>query len=271
MSDQGLIEIDLDAIVRNRMGSKARYVPKFLIDWLKRLIHQDFINGFLRQGYVGVDFCEKCIEYLGAELTVEGMENLPDDNRRYTFVCNHPLGAVDGISLGAIIGRRYNGHIKYLVNDLLMNLKGLAPLCVPINKLGRQARNLPKMIDAAFQSNDHVIMFPAGLCSRKIDGQIRDIPWSKAFITKSIQTHRDVIPVHFIGQNSKRFYRIARLFEPFRSKFNVAMLFLPDEMYKTRGKQYTVRFGSPIPWETFSDDRTKSQWAEFVQDYVYTI
>lgn len=271
MADQGLIEIDLDAIVRNRMGAKARYVPRFVVGWLKRLIHQDFINGFLRQGYEGVDFCEKCIEYLGAEVATEGMEHLPDDGRRYTFVCNHPLGAVDGISLGAIIGRHYDGHIKYLVNDLLMNLKGLAPLCVPINKLGRQARNLPKMIDAAFESDDHVIIFPAGLCSRQVNGQIHDIPWSKAFVTKSIQTRRDVIPVHFIGQNSPRFYRIARLFEPLRSKFNVAMLFLPDEMYKTRGKHYTVRFGTPIPWQTFDDSRSKSQWAQWVEEQVYKL
>ena len=271
MAKEGIIEIDLDEIVRKRMGKKARYVPQFVVNWLKRVIHQDFINEFLRQGYEGVDFCEKCIEYLGAEVTSEGTENLPTDDRRYTFVCNHPLGAVDGISLGAIIGRQYDGHIKYLVNDLLMNLKGLAPLCVPINKLGRQARNLPKMIDAAFESDDHVIMFPAGLCSRQVDGQIRDIPWSKAFITKSVQTQRDVIPVHFIGQNSPRFYRIARLFEPLRSKFNVAMLFLPDEMYKTRGKHYTVRFGTPIPWQTFDASRSKSQWAQWVEDQVYNL
>ena len=271
MAGQGIKEIDLDAIVRSRLGSKSRYVPQFVINWLKRLVHQDFINFYLRQGYEGVEFCEKGVEYLGATVTAEGLENLPDDGRRYTFASNHPLGAIDGVALGAIIGRHYDGHIKYLVNDLLMNLKGLAPLCVPINKIGHQARNLPAMIDAAFQSNDHVIIFPAGLCSRKVDGQIRDIPWSKAFITKSVQTQRDIIPVHFIGQNSPRFYRIAKLFEPLRSKFNVAMLFLPDEMVRANGQHYVVRFGKPIPWQTFDRTRTSSQWAQWVQDQVYKL
>lgn len=271
MAEREVNVIDLDAIIRSRMGKKAKFVPRFLVNWLKRLIHQDFINEFLCQGYEGVEFCEKCIEYLGAEVSTEGMSNLPDDGRRYTFVSNHPLGAVDGISLGAIIGRRYDGRIKYLVNDLLMNLKGLAPLCIPINKIGRQARNLPMLVDQAFQGNEHVIIFPAGLCSRLVDGEIHDFPWSKAFVTKSVQTHRDVIPVHFIGENSPRFYRIAKWFEPLRSKFNVAMLFLPDEMFKTRGKHFTVRFGKPIPWETFDHSKTNVEWAQWVEEQVYKL
>ena len=271
MADSEYNEIDLDAIVRNRMGEKARYVPQFVINWLKRLIHQDFINAFLRERYVGVDFCEKCIEYLGAEVTPEGMETLPADGRPYTFVSNHPLGAVDGISLGAIVGRHYDGHIKYIVNDLLMNLKGLAPLCIPVNKIGHQARNLPALIDEAFRSENHIIMFPAGLCSRKKNGVIHDIPWGKTFVTKSVQTQRDVIPVHFIGENSPRFYRIARLLEPLRSKFNIAMLFLPDEMYKTKGKHYTVRFGKPIPWQTFDRSRSSNEWAQWVEEQVYKL
>ena len=271
MAERGIIEIDLDSIVRNRMGRKARYVPRFVITLLKRLIHQDFINCFLRRGYEGVDFCEECIKYLGAEVTAEGVEHLPADGRRYTFVCNHPLGAVDGISLGAVVGRRYNGRIKYLVNDLLMNLKGLAPLCVPVNKIGKQARNLPALIDEAFRSDNHIVMFPAGLCSREVNGQIHDKPWSKAFITKSVQTQRDVIPVHFIGKNSPRFYRVARWCERLHLKFNVAMLFLPDEMVKTRGQHYTIRFGNPIPWQTFDSSRTAAQWALWVEDQAYQL
>ena len=68
-------------------------------------------------------------------LWVKGEENLPKEGL-YTFVSNHPLGAIDGVTLGMVLGRHYDGKIKYLVNDLLMNLKGLAPLCIPINKLG---------------------------------------------------------------------------------------------------------------------------------------
>ena len=124
-------EIDIDSIVRERAGKKAKFIPKWLTGLLARIIHQDFINTYLRQGRVGVDFCKGVVEYVGANVDVVGKENLPDDGRLCTFVSNHPLGAIDGVTLGWIIGEHYDSKIKYLVNDLLMNLQGLAPLCVP--------------------------------------------------------------------------------------------------------------------------------------------
>ena len=259
--------IDLERIIQNRAGNR---VPRFVIRWLKHLIHEDFINNYLAKGYEGVDFCEGVVQELGVTLTVEGLENLPDAGR-FTFVSNHPLGAIDGVTLGGIVGRKYEGHVKYLVNDLLMNLKGLAPLCVPINKLGGQSRNLPRLVQEAFDSDNHIIMFPAGLCSRLINGQIHDIPWGKAFITKSVQSQRDIVPVHFIGENSPRFYRVARWCKRLGINFNPAMLLLPDEMYRSQGRHYNVRFGKPIPYPTFDKSRTAAEWALWVEDEVYKL
>lgn len=271
MQTAAISEIDLDAIVRERAGSKARYVPQFLINALKRLIHQDFINGYLRQGYEGVDFCEYCLKYLDVKVHVDGLENLPDDGRLCTFVSNHPLGAIDGVTLGMVLGRHYDGRVKYLVNDLLMNLKGLAPLCIPINKIGKQARNFPQMVDAGFRSDNHIIMFPAGLCSRRMQEGIRDLPWKKTFVTKSVETQRDVVPIHFEGRNSERFYSVANWCKRLRLKFNLAMLLLPDEMYRSQHNQYRVVIGKPIPWQTFDKERTATGWAQYVREKVYEL
>lgn len=271
MQQKKITLIDIDRIVRNRAGKKSRYIPQFVLTWLKRLIHQDFINGYLKEGYEGVDFCENCLRYLDVKVEVDGLENLSDTTKFYTFVSNHPLGAIDGVTLGMILGRHYDGNIKYLVNDLLMNLQGLAPLCVPINKIGKQARNLPQLIDDAFKAKQHIIMFPAGLCSRRINGQICDIEWNKSFITKSVAAHRDVVPIHFIGQNSDRFYAIASWCKRLRLKFNLAMLFLPDEMYKSQHGKYKVIIGKPIPWTTFDKTRTPHQWAQYVREQVYKL
>jgi putative hemolysin len=264
-------EIDIDRIVRERAGKNARWIPRWLTRWLEGFIHQDFINTYLKQERVGVDFCEGVVEYLGVKLTVEGIENVPFDGKPLTFVSNHPLGAIDGVTLGGIVGRASGGRVKYLVNDLLMNLKGLAPLCIPINKFGAQARNFPQQVDNAFRSNDHIIMFPAGLCSRLIDGEIHDLPWRKAFLQKSIMTQRDIVPVHFFGQNSSRFYRVALWCKRLNLKFNFAMTLLPDEMYRARGNHYKVRFGKPIPYETFDHTRTPNEWARWVEDEVYKL
>ena len=152
-----------------------------------------------------------------------------------------------------------------------MYLPGLAPLCIPINKTGKQGRDFPAMVEAGFKSDHHMLMFPAGLCSRKIDGKIHDLPWKKTFISKSVETHRDIVPIHFSGQNSEKFYRIANICKALNLKFNVAMLFLVDEMYKNVHKTFRVAFGKPIPWETFDKSKSPAQWAQYVQDKVYEL
>ncbi len=263
--------LDLEQIIRSRAGKKAKYIPRFLIEGFKKLAHQDFINGYLKEGHMGVEFCENCLKYLNVNVEVEGMENLPDDSSRYTFVSNHPLGAIDGVTLGMVLGKHYNGNIKYLMNDLLMNLKGLQPLGIPVNKLGGQARNLPKLIDESFRSDSHMLLFPAGLCSRKIDGKIQDIQWGKAFVTKSIQTGRDIVPIRFEGRNSDRFYNIAKWCKRLGLKFNAAMLFLPDEMYRSRGGSYRVIIGKPIPHESLDKSRTPHEWAQEIRNKVYEL
>lgn len=275
MDSNKIFKIDIEAIVRGKAGGKKRRVPRFIINWLKRIIHQDEINEFLeREGdKQGVPWLNDCVEFLDMKLEIEGLENLPSDadGRRFTFVSNHPLGGQDGVALGAILGGHYDGKVKYLVNDLLMNLHGLAPLCIPINKMGAQSRRFPEMVEAGFKSDNHIIMFPAGLCSRRRHGVIRDLPWNKTFITKSVETQRDIVPIHFSGRNSNRFYRLANLSKALGIKFNIAMLYLVDEMFRNRHKTFVVKIGKPIPWQTFDKSRRPLEWAAYVQDQVYQL
>lgn len=266
--------IDLDNILRNKMGKKAKWVPRPLVWWLKRIIHQDEVNKYLWESrhLTGTEWLTDCVRYLDATLDIVGAENLPakDDGRLYTFVSNHPLGGEDGVALGSIIGRHYDGRFRYLVNDLLMNLPGLAPLCIPINKTGKQGRDFPKMVEAGFQSDNHMLMFPAGLCSRRKHGVIEDIPWKKTFISKSVEYQRDIVPIHFGGQNSSFFYRLANFSDRFLP-FNLAMLFLVDEMYKNVHKTFRISIGKPIPWQTFDKSKTPMEWAQFVKEQVYKL
>jgi putative hemolysin len=267
--------IDIDKILANKMGDKAKFVPKFLVRWLKRIIHEDEVNRFLWESRdkSGTEWLTECVRYLDMDIKIEGIENLPDknDGKLYTFVSNHPLGGQDGVALGSIIGKHYDGNFRYLVNDLLLNLPGLAPVSIGINKTGKQSRDFPRMVEAGFQSNNHMLMFPAGLNSRKINGVIHDLPWKKTFISKSVEYQRDVVPIYFSGRNSERFYRIANWQKKLGLKINIAMLFLVDEMYRNVHKSFTVKIGKPIPWQTFDKSKTPMEWAKFVEDKVYEL
>mgnify|MGYP000629950897 FL=1 len=182
MADDSIFLIDIDKILKTKAGKKSKYIPRFVTSYLKRIVHQDELNVFLHDSKdkVGVEFLEACMEFLDAKVEIKGLENLPKEGK-CTFVSNHPLGGQDGVALGYILGKHYGGNVRYLVNDLLMNLHGLAPLCIPINKTGSQSRDFPKMVEAGFSSDNHIIMFPAGLCSRRQNGVIREFGMEKDF------------------------------------------------------------------------------------------
>ena len=267
--------IDIDKILKSKMGSKVKFVPHFLVSWLKKIIHEDEVNRFLweSRGLSGTEWLTECVRYLKMDVEIVGLENLPDknDGKLYTFVSNHPLGGQDGVCLGSIIGKHYDGKFRYLVNDLLLNLPGLKSVSIGINKTGRQSRDFPRMVEAGFKSDNHMLMFPAGLNSRKRkDGTIHDLPWKKTFISKSVEYQRDVVPIHFGGRNSERFYRIARFSDKYLP-FNLAMLFLVDEMYRNVGKHFRISIGKPIPWQTFDKSKSATEWAQYVEDRVYEL
>jgi len=274
MSEKVEKTIDIEKILQGKMGKKAKLVPRFVVSWLKHIIHEDEVNKFLweSRNLSGTEWLTECVRYLKMTLDIKGMENLPDknDGKLYTFVSNHPLGGQDGVTLGSIIGQHFDGRFRYLVNDLLLNLPGLKPVSIGINKTGKQSRDFPRMVEAAFQSDNHILMFPAGLNSRKINGEIHDLPWKKTFVSKRVEYQRDVVPIHFSGQNSKRFYRIAKFSDRFLP-FNLAMLFLVDEMYKNVGKTFEIRIGKPIPWQTFDKSKTPLEWAQYVENKVYEL
>ena len=272
MADDSLFLIDIDKVLREKAPKYYKYIPKFVVSYLKRIVHQEELNVFLRESKdkVGVDFLKARLEFLDANIVVKGEENLPTEGL-YTFVSNHPLVGQDGVALGYVLGSFYKGKVKYMVNDLLMNLQGLAPLCIPINKTGKQAKDFPRMVEAGFASNDQLIMFPAGLCSRRQNGVIRDLDWKTTFIVKSVQAQRDVVPIHFEGRNSNFFYNLANVCKFLGIKINIAMLYLADEMLKNRHKTFTVTIGKPISWQTFDKSKTPAEWAAYVKDIVYKL
>lgn len=181
MASDSIFLIDIDKILRDKAGRKAKRIPRFFVSYLKHIVHQEEINTFLKSvtDKSGVDFLAACMDFLDAKLDVHGLENLPEDGL-CTFVSNHPLGGQDGVALGYLLGTHYNGRIKYLVNDLLMNLHGLAPLCIPINKTGSQSRDFRNGRGRISfgQPYNHVScgnMFPASAWSDKRSGMEENI------------------------------------------------------------------------------------------------
>lgn len=270
MTEEGITQIDIRQVLRQKAPSAARKIPTFVVDYLIRTIHQDEINEILRRYHDknGVAFMQELIDYFDLHLKLVGETNIPTEGR-YIFASNHPLGGLDGICLSAVIGKHYNGEIRYLVNDLLLYLTNLRSIFVPINKHGAQDRKNARLIEEAYASGNQIITFPAGLCSRKQHGKIEDMEWKKSFIQKAVEHHRDIVPIFFEGENSNFFYRIANLRKALGIRMNYEMIYLPDEMFKSKHKTFTIHFGEPIRWQTLTDGRKPAEWAQKIKEKVY--
>lgn len=265
------LRVDIRKVFRGKNPAMAKIVPGFIYRYIERIVHQDYVNGFLeKHGHKkGIDFLHAVLEEFNNKLVIHGFENIPDSGR-FIFVSNHPLGGFDGTILIEIVNRKYP-KIKFLVNDILMNLGPMAGFFVAINKHGGQAREIIKELDEIYSSDTQVLTFPAGIVSRRIRGVVQDLPWQKSFVQKAVQYERDVIPVHFSGRNSNWFYNLANFRKFLRIKWNLEMFYLVDETYKHRNKTITVTFGEPIPYRHFDKSKTPMQWADEIRSLVYAL
>ena len=272
MSDFKPIQINLDEVLRTRAPRHYKYIPRWAVRKLERTIHQDELNQILvNMGTkTGVDAADSALHDLQVQTTLIGTENIPTEGR-FIFVSNHPLGGLYGMALMSAIGHRYNGNIRFIVNDLLMAVKPLQPILLPVNKHGRQASQAAAMIEQEYQGDNQMITFPAGLCSRMgKKGVIHDLEWKKFIITQAIKSKRDIIPVFFDAHNSKFFYRMAKWRKRLGIKFNFEMIYLPGEMFKCKGSNFKVHFGSPIPWNSLDASRP-AQEAQRICDIAYAL
>lgn len=271
--DDRELHVDVGATLRSRMPKKyLRFIPGGVVRWLERTICQDELNGILdrTRGKKGAEFCAAVLDDLGITYSVEGTRNLPSDGR-VIFVSNHPLGALDGIAMIDFIARHYGNNVRFVVNDILMAVKPLDDVFLPINKHGKQSRTSAADIDSVLAGDGPVIIFPAGLVSRKQKEGIKDLKWQKMFVNKAIQHKRDIIPVHFDGHNSSFFYNFAKLRTRLGLKFNIEMIYLPREIFRSRGARFAISVGEAIPWHSLKGGTKAADEASGIKEIVYNL
>lgn len=271
------LAIDIKQVIASKSSKLAKYTPKFIINAIKRIIHEDEINFILKNNCdkTGVDFATGCLKTLNVSCNIKYINKESINNTgRYIFVSNHPLGGLDGLILISELGKEF-GNIKFIVNDLLMNIKPLKPIFVPVNKVGKMNKEYSEIINSAYASQSHILYFPAGLCSRLVNGEIKDLIWKKNFLRQALKYNRDIVPVYFGGKNSMFFYRLARMRKFIGIKFNIEMIFLPHEMFRQKNSTFDVVIGEPITLESIKNSiaqgKTLDLWCEEIRLKSYEL
>ena len=267
------LRIDVNAVIASKSERLAKFTPKFVLKWLKKIIHQEELNSILEysNGSIDVEFADKVLSWLNVKSNVKftDKESISPQGR-YIFVSNHPLGGLDGLTLISLIGKMFGG-IRFVVNDILMNVVPMRNIFVPVNKHGRMGKEYGELIHNAYASDDQILYFPAGLCSRLIDGKITDLEWKKNFIKQAKRYNRDIVPVYFGGRNSNFFYRLAKIRKFLGIKFNIEMIFLPDEMVRQKNATFDVVVGKPIPISSIDSSRSLDEWCELIRGKCYEL
>ncbi len=265
------LRIDLDSVIRNKNPKLLKLLPRFVLNYIKRIIHQDELNAVIYKlkGLYNLDYVNEGLKDLGASYVVKGYVNIPPHGR-FIFAGNHPLGGLDGLVLISAVGKKFP-NVKFIVNDLLLNIRSMDDIFIPVNKHGRQTADYARKIEEAYSSDAQILYFPAGLCSRKIKGKIIDLEWHRNFIQKAIEYKRDVVPFYFEARNSNFFYNLANLRKWLGIKVNIEMFFLVNELFKQRTKKIELTFGKPISYTQFSKGGDKKEWASYVRKCVYDI
>ncbi|MGL4632283.1 MAG: 1-acyl-sn-glycerol-3-phosphate acyltransferase [Leadbetterella sp.] len=273
MEEGEILQIDIDNVLKTRAKSIYRFLPRFLISWFEGFIYQSEMNRILKISFQekvkDIEMATFSVAQLGATSSSVGSEHIPLKGG-VIIASNHPLGGMDGMILISECGK-IRKDIKFIVNDLLLNLPNFENIFVGINKHGSTAKKSLLEIERLFASDGMILIFPAGLCSRLIKGKIVDLEWQKTFVAKSQKYGLPIIPTFIDGLNSNWFYRLARWRKKLGIKFNIEMIRLPREMFKQKGKHIQVVFGRPIPSSVFDDSKSTQEWANLLHDFNYTL
>lgn len=263
--------IDVEKLIASKNKKALRWMPRFVLRYLKRIIHQKEINEFIiaNKDKKNAEWCEAVVEYLNIDVSMKGLEKIPKTGK-IILTMNHPLGGMDAmILITALHGHR--DDLKFIVNDILMNLESMKDLFVGVDKHKKSKGNVREQMEQLFQSDDAVCIFPAGLVSRKSKGVVKDLVWKKTFVTYAKKYDRTVIPIYIDGKLSNFFYRLSNFRKFIGIKANIEMLYLSNELFKQRNSTLRFVVGDPIEKDFLNREVSDQQLAQEIKERVYEL
>lgn len=262
--------VDVDKVLKEKAKKIYKFLPGFAINWVKKTLRENDINEAMiyLEPYFGLEYNKEVLKYFNVKVEVHGAENVPKTGG-LIVAANHPLGGLDGMALIQAVGEQRE-DVRFIVNDILKNLKNFGEVFVGVNKVGGQNRESLQFVEKVYATEAAILVFPAGLVSRKFPEGIRDLPWNKSFINKSIKYNKPIVPVFIEGNNSNFFYSFARWRKRLGIKANIEMMYLPNEMFNQKGNTIKIHFGKIIEPSLFYTKYTPQQWSDIMHDYIYT-
>jgi 1-acyl-sn-glycerol-3-phosphate acyltransferase len=263
--------LDVEKILDDKNPNLKKWLPNFMVNYLKKILHQEDINGMVsrNKNKFGTEFSGSLIKEFNLNIELVGAENIPKKGN-ITVTSNHPLGGLDAIGFISKFGEHRSDY-KVIVNDVLLGFKNLRTIFIGVNKLGKTSEESYKEINTLFANDSATVIFPAGMVSRKTNGKIEDLKWKRTFIFKAKENNNPIIPVYIDGKLSSFFYRLSNFRRKIGIKANIEKLFLSNEQFKLKGKTIRIIVGKPIYPKDFDTNKTDFELAQEVKKAVYEL
>lgn len=222
----------------------------------------------------GVEFTTGLLNDLDIKLRIDNeqrLDNLPDG--AFITVSNHPFGALDGITLINLIGKR-RPTFKVMVNMVLNYITAMRPNFIAVDAL---ASDDPKKKAVSMQGIKNAIMqvrrgepigfFPAGAVSKvNVKGELNDREWQPTIVRLIQQMKVPVVPIYFHGSNSWWFNFLGVVCWQLRT------LRLPAEVFRKKGSTLHISVGEPISVEEqLQHSATVEELGQFLKDKTYAL
>jgi len=268
-----MVQLDIKKIIRSQKNKTVANLPGFVISLIKWWVQEKKLNALLAKTshLKDFDFVEALNKEMHLSFEVKGLENIPD-RKNLIFVGNHALGGVDFFALVHALKMKGFTKINHPANEVLMSIKPLDGILVPINVFGKITEKDRNLLEERLSDNSvPVTMFPSGEVMRKYNGKPDDGLWRSGFVRYAKQYKKDVVPFYIPSENSKMFYRVANIRRKLGIKANIELFWLSRELLKQQGKTIEIIFGKPIPYQSFTDNKTRHEWAAEVKKIAYQL
>lgn len=248
--------------------------PK-LVNALLRLLDVDKVNWIHEHNCAtpGVPFTTGLLNDLGATIEFNDnsvIDNLPEGG--FITVSNHPFGALDGIMLINILGKR-RPDVKVMVNMTLNYISAMRPNFIAVDALqsndpAKRAVSMRGVASAIKHVKDEhpLSFFPAGAVSKWNNKlELEDREWQPTVMRIIQKCNVPVIPIFFHGSNSWWFNLLGRI------DWRLRTLRLPAEVFRRSNYDFKISIGKPIMPEEYAQYTTPQALGQFLKEQTYSL
>lgn len=244
-------------------------LKKIYLALLNSILKVNKVNEFLskNEDKYGIDFIDELFEYLDFSYKISAKDKMkiPSEGK-LIIVSNHPLGALDGLSLVKMLSE-IRPDVKIVANDVLLLIDNLKDCFLPVDVFGdNNKRKNYLLIGESLKKEQCLIFFPSGEVSRFSLKGIRDGKWQKGAVKFARRYNVPILPIYINSRNSMFFYFISFI------NRNLSTLFLVSEMFKKKSAIIDVLAGNVISGDTISKSGfNENQLAKLLRKHVLNL